>query len=512
MQGDYDHLRPTAAIALKSIKGNINSKEAERIIQEDKEKRDKEFTFKPKLNPYTESDEAKHEDRIEKLAEPISKKMTRLGKIKEKEKEEEMAKLCPFKPTLISKKGKDDFINAEDVEDRLFRDAKKRSDTVERTKKELEHKELKECTFKPEIISTTKASSIKPIYERFQEVQKKRNEKLEKLREEADSQNPELKFHPTINNNKKVPTGPSVVERLCRDAEDRTKKVYQKSEILSQQEYTFEPNINHNLVLEEDFFNRQNALKERRQAHIAKGLDDPKCTFQPELNPMSELLINGDPKRINEKIDEKVNRLYKPDRMREEAIKREIEQENRDKFTYHPNINKKSRQIASYKQSSEGYSIKKKEEEKRIYEAKNRECTFHPQIDSNPEIQSHYSDPKNILKTIKEMEQEKEEKLKHLKMEEDFNKNKECTFKPRIEKQHQLKESTIIAGIIYINIGLDRHLELQERKKKLQEERRERESQIFDFSKKYDKRLTTGKPHYTVPKPFELSKIGRAHV
>ena len=53
---------------------------------------------------------------------------------------------------------------------------------------------------------------------------------------------------------------------------------------------------------------------------------------------------------------------------------------------------------------------------------------------------------------------------------------------------------------------MDRHLELQERKKKLEQEKKEREDQVFNHSQKYDQRTAMGKPHYTIPQPFILSE------
>jgi hypothetical protein len=491
-----DYLKPTAAIALKSVKGDINSKEAKRVLQEDQEKREKEFTFKPRLNPNLDEDLSR-EDRIEKLAEPMSKKQSKLERLREKTMKEKMEKECPFKPTLISKQTKDQPIKEEDVGERFMREAKRRADTIEKARRDVEANELKECTFKPSIKPTAKTSNSKPIYERFQEVQRRRNEKLEKLREEANLNNPELKFRPQIN--EVEPSNETVVERLCKDAEMRTRKIYQKSELLLLKDYTFEPTINQGMSLEDDFFTRQIALKEKRQAHIARGLDDPRCTFQPELNPMSEVLVNGNPKRNNENTKDKINRLYKPDKSKEDLVRRKIEQENRQTYTYHPNISKKSKQMAALRSNTEEYESKRRKERERIEEAKRKECTFHPQITSNSTVQSHYTDPKNILNTIKEMEREKEAKLKQLKMNEEHNKVKECTFKPLIEKNRQLKECTIIAG-------LDRHLELQERKKKLEQERKEREDQVFNHSQKYDQRTVMGKPHYTIPQPFILSE------
>ena len=54
---------------------------------------------------------------------------------------------------------------------------------------------------------------------------------------------------------------------------------------------------------------------------------------------------------------------------------------------------------------------------------------------------------------------------------------------------------------------MGRHLELQEKKKKIEMERKERECTVFGYSQKYDEKTATGKPHYTVPQPFLLAEV-----
>ncbi len=54
---------------------------------------------------------------------------------------------------------------------------------------------------------------------------------------------------------------------------------------------------------------------------------------------------------------------------------------------------------------------------------------------------------------------------------------------------------------------MDRHLELQKRKVEQERAKQERANQVFDFSQKYDSKIASGKPHYTIPKPFALSEV-----
>ncbi len=56
-------------------------------------------------------------------------------------------------------------------------------------------------------------------------------------------------------------------------------------------------------------------------------------------------------------------------------------------------------------------------------------------------------------------------------------------------------------------LGLGRHLELQERKKKLEQEKKQREDELFGLAAKYDDRVNDARSNHTVPQPFHLSAV-----
>lgn len=76
---------------------------------------------------------------------------------------------------------------------------------------------------------------------------------------------------------------------------------------------------------------------------------------------------------------------------------------------------------------------------------------------------------------------------------------KDCAFKPLINKKAQISPAKEIPVK-----GMDKHLQLKDKKRKMEQERKEREEKLFAIEKKY-----TLQAHgsYTVPKPFPLSKV-----
>jgi len=522
-----DYLRKTTAVAMKSVKDKEIPEATKKLLKAEQERRENEYTFRPQLipNQYNEKIENLGIDRIEQLAQPNTAEMYKREKQHENELEKEFAKNCTFRPTLVAKKQESDTLEKEEVEQRLLREAKRHAESIERAIKEKQEKELIGCTFKPKI-NTEKEAQIKPIYERFNEIQKKRNEKLQKLRQEVESTNNDLRFKPDIKKSQREseqqPSAVHVTERLMKDAVDRTEKQYRMSEMASQlasKEYPFMPNIvaSQKQIVQQDFYTRQLSLQERKREHQAAGLDDPNYTFHPTVNLTSQVLVGADPKRMYETIDDKIKRLAKRDEKREEALKQEIEYENSQVYTYHPEINQKSKILPASKalvapiEASKDLLNKKEMKKLEIEKKEMQECTFHPTIRNKPNIESHYSNPKKIDEVIKEKAKEKEAKIVQAKLDAEYEKIKECTFKPSVEKPAISQEIPIIAGIFFrilkiIKLGLNRHLELQEKKKKIEQDKKERENEVFGHAQKYNQRLAEGKPHYTIPEPFPLTE------
>jgi superoxide dismutase len=89
----------------------------------------------------------------------------------------------------------------------------------------------------------------------------------------------------------------------------------------------------------------------------------------------------------------------------------------------------------------------------------------------------------------------------------EYERFKECTFKPVLNNQtdfedrQQMYESNVNTQVK----GMEQFLRKKQYEKKLKEEKKKREADVFDFAGKYDrKKSQRGKR--TVPQPFNLSK------
>ncbi len=333
---------------------------------------------------------------------------------------------------------------------------------------------------------------------------------------EAELNNPNLKFQPSINKGAstvKHQDESSVVERLCRDANDRLEKNYKNSELAlerASEEYKFVPTTLSEYrpqtsstagLLEKDFFARQQLLGEQRQEHQGRALDHDGCTFHPEINNVSEAMMAADPKRGNETEEECVRRLARRDKKKEECLREVVDAENRSKYTYHPEINERSKRLT--KNLCKSQTISPPEPTKPTLDLEVEKCcTFHPQI--NPQskaAESHYASGADIMRIIHDEQQERELKRTQCKKDAEYEEARSCTFKPVMQAPGRVAQFAVVAG-------LGRHLELQERKKRLEDERKQREDDVFGFSKKYDERTAAaGKSHYTVPQPFPITEV-----
>ena len=83
----------------------------------------------------------------------------------------------------------------------------------------------------------------------------------------------------------------------------------------------------------------------------------------------------------------------------------------------------------------------------------------------------------------------------------EFEEVKDCTFRPKINQKENRAPS--VKGVIEVK-GLEKFLEHKERKKKIEQERKEREEKIFNLEKNY--KFENHETH-TIPKPFSLSKV-----
>ena len=231
------------------------------------------------------------------------------------------------------------------AEDRLHHEADLRIASREKAQRIQDKKIMQQCTFHPQLQDTQKplpkhssSSSHKPIYARFEDIQKQKAERLQKLRMESEDSNPHLTYKPQINkaselmlkqktlaDNNRIT---NVTERLTQDAADRIHKSYKSTQQITQQislNYPFAPNLaasqiqvdlnasaQSNLSTVSNFLDRQQAFiqnqRENKEKKYCQYSQEAQCTFKPRINFTSEVIVEADPDRCKETEAQKFNR------------------------------------------------------------------------------------------------------------------------------------------------------------------------------------------------------------
>ncbi|CAG9333463.1 unnamed protein product [Blepharisma stoltei] len=469
-----------------------------------------ECTFKPKINPLPQTKELNYnkpksqdfDSRIDELSKPKSETI----KKREKErlaKEKEAEKSCPFKPQIspYPMKRQD-----EPVEERLIKLGEERAKSREKLLREKEMNEMITHSFTPKISSESEKIAKKkpPIYKRIFEIQKEKNNEMEKLRLENEKGS-EMAFQPRIN-----PKSERIAEYKKRLEEQgevlrKTRSIdeYRKEE---SEKYTFSPKISARTNGKgfEEFLERQEEfklkIKEKTQQNITKWQSD-EYTFAPTINPSSRQMAQN----IDKSYDDKLDRIGKDEHERRENKKAMIQQEYYSKFTYEPEINQLSKALGravsleELAYDEEG-KIKKRLLAGALTAEKEQACTFKPEINKNKYtgIRSKYTDPENVLDNIHEELNKKNEKIEAHRSIKDSEELKDCTFKPQINTPKPQTAKPIVVS------GLDRFLELKELKKRYDEEKKEREEKVFGLKNK-----NNWDHYYTVPQPFNLTTANK---
>ncbi|CDW79342.1 UNKNOWN [Stylonychia lemnae] len=547
------------------------------LITEAEKKFQEEHTFKPKVNDYQvpPSKEFSKEERWKKLTEPKTTEIQKRELIKAKIEQEETIKQCTFQPSITksNKKSARKHRNKENddipLPERLMHEADIRKEKREKLKREVEQEQMKDCSFKPQlmaqsnsVVNVNKFGNQVPIHERVGHLQKEKNEKLQKLRMKSEQEQQDLTFHPQVNTKSaKITTvkrmeeesrPKDVVERLYQDAANKINKQMQQHESYNEQlqkDYSFQPHISKtsNYLSEKsdlfngnlkDFYERQQAFvqkqTEKREEFRQKYSEEAKCSFKPEINVTSDIIMESDPKRGAETEDERYYRLYKKDHKRQEIVKEMIEKEVYSQYTFKPQINKISKTLAKGSSIDDlAYNPKGLQKKELLQEQFATQevnyCTFRPETTKNKKydkVNSTYklSDGESLEQfsmNLKQKLKEKQEKIAKVRKEREYEVQKDCTFKPTILE----KEPSTSKDQVVVVRGLGRHLELKELQKKKEEDKKLREAEVFGLNHKFavnSEELDMTNPNrptqtnttqmnqtqsgaYTIPKPFDLS-------
>jgi len=327
----------------------VKTSKAKKALDEANKKFKEEHTFKPQIKDYPvpPSKELSKGERWKKLTQPKTADQQNREKEKLHREQEEFSKVCTFKPQLQVKETSRDKENEQPWGQRLLHEGDKRKEKREKLKKEAELQQMKDCSFKPNLVSSksqvvnsNKFNSQQPIHERVTSLQREKNERLQRLRMKGEQEDKNLTFQPKVNDRSakmhSVKRGGDgdVVDRLYRDAHDRIEKTLIHEEQLSK-EHPFQPHISKssagklsnlvNVGLSEksdmfngnlkDFYERQQKFiekqAEKRELAKATSGEEARCTFRPEINVTSEIICEADPKRGTETEEERYMRLYR---------------------------------------------------------------------------------------------------------------------------------------------------------------------------------------------------------
>ena len=186
-------------------KGKVRN-EAKKIMIDAENKIMEHWSFKPEISPFDNPDDSTtQEERWRRLLEPKTSKIQKLEKTKIEIERKKIEETCSFQPKIQKPPHPTPHPeSSKDVVKRLHSEANKRIEKREKLKRKFDEERMKDWSFKPKIekdnkIGTARSSSQKPLYERVEEVQKKKNDTLVKLRVESELNDKNLKFKPQVN-------------------------------------------------------------------------------------------------------------------------------------------------------------------------------------------------------------------------------------------------------------------------------------------------------------------------
>ncbi|EGR33333.1 hypothetical protein IMG5_056050, partial [Ichthyophthirius multifiliis] len=342
-----------------------------------------QYPFKPQINDlpqqiYGESENINisKQEQWERLLKDKINAITERDNQKIIYQKQEIEQNCTFKPQIneISKHIMADKPSDMPIQERLYKEAEKIQQQKEELKRKHENSQI--YTFKPDIqqsISNLKGelAFTKPLYQRLQQVMQEKQENLLELQIKNQNDN-QYTFKPELNQKtyqiaKEKLQGKNVVQRLLIDAidkENRKSKIIEESQLSINKLCTFQPQINpsnrsdyqedeNQSKRQQEFVQRQylmaDYLKEKLEEKIKQIDKDSEYKFKPQINPISNYLINADEERARETTDDKIKRLYEQEGkvhlilqlliktiQRNQKKRKELEYEEMKECTFNP--------------------------------------------------------------------------------------------------------------------------------------------------------------------------------
>lgn len=560
-----------------------------KLKEEIREKFKNEHTFKPNV-VYTfaktkvDRESGDQNELYNRLSEPKVKRVNERMKKKEELENSKLKLDCPFKPTisnnsrnLAGKKAVEyDYYNSINIgnelekkshiipnnkvgiaNERLFKLSEQLREKREKMRRNYLEKKENEFKFAPQIFENSKNLMKKyenqaPIYERYNEVAKNKQELIYKKRAEVENVETMCYNHhvPKINK-KSVEILNRRKDYSCDDIRSRLpvnerlyllgcEKIAKKKEIKNDVDpnCTFTPIINNSSINQNntfhkeyynksaihtmnnstmtcrndignihDFLNRQKIYEDIKYEKLEKLRNksvDIKL-FKPQINTTSDILMRADISRSGETKEEKIERLYKKDIEKYNQRKKVLQEFYYSQYDFKPKINQVSKFVGRDTKIDE---LSKKVESDKIKALKanselEEEYSFKPDFISKKSgkyayVQSGYALDEGIMDRINNQIECKKENIEMIKRKMEREELKEAVFQPELNeympnfnhnKPIQLK-------------GFAKHLEKMNKARQAKLDKEEREKEVFITGENWSRDHLI-----TIPKPFKLSYV-----
>lgn len=507
----------------------------ERVVAEAMARRAEEETFRPRTHGEGRRDAGKRAS-LEKLAAPRTALWERSASVKKEKDEAVFAENCTFAPK-VGRGPKTP--STKPAAERLYEYAEKRLETRERVQARVVEEEMELLTFKPTVNVRTsagirdKVAKTPPLHRRVADVLRaKENVRTEARLKVEDELAKAHTFKPTIN-----PT--SVILAMQRaeiqkamedddDAGDEAPTIHRRrSSALDGEDenLTFAPKITRESerVVDElerqgklgaGFLERQRDFSEKvaRRAQEKRAMVDDECTFMPDIGNAASVLRRGrHVYKLLETPEERSDRLAVKDAERKRAAQRVREREHYAQFTYQPELNEKSYELAPHGSTiddlarDERRDLARRRAQAELEREFREQHTFEPNLDRSNEARKARDTSQfamdygvggdAVSARIEAYRREKETALENLRRRAEYRELEQCTFRPEsIAREPRAMGSPSASKVK----GMDSFLRKQAKARELEEEKRERYAKAFlENLDDFDRR-----GRRTIPEPF----------
>ncbi|OMJ78671.1 hypothetical protein SteCoe_21478 [Stentor coeruleus] len=459
----------------------VYQKSKDQLIKDYQEKFSQECTFKPSISKIPQDKSLNYTERAfnrEEWFKNLTKPKSEVAEQREKMKwaqEQESNRECSFQPKITNFRS----INTSSltIEERLYNHEKNKQQNREQIKREKEEKEANSYPYSPQISKSVgvlmdNRKTQVPLYKRLDELQHEKKT-LRQLEKEKSEKHQNLTFRPSISeNSKRLADSKCQGDLISRLSYDASKSKDCINEISLGFSSTTSKPFN-----TKEFLNRQHDyyIKSKNHKKEVENKNSEELSFKPRINLNSNFIANYKHKYAQETMDDKICRISSQAALKKQNMKKQINNDYYEKYTFEPKINNISKQLAK---STNMIDYQEELKNKRKIQAQasvaelQRICSFSPQInslkkkslmhtrkslqnthekqdfDKNGEYgESKYKQGENVLENIEKARKNKEKVLFDLKQERDFKDFSNCTFQPKKTERLISENNVQVKGI-----------------------------------------------------------------